>query len=190
MTMDYVEKRLLARIKGGDRKAFDRLFEDHFEELCKYAFSMVREESAAEEIVTEVFYHLWCKRNKIHIRVSVKKYLLKSVFNISLNYLKHKGVVKQYKDLKIVMHREKEILSESYNTSPLALIEYNELEVLVKSIIDNLPNQCRKVFSMNRFEGMKYREIAETLNISLSTVKYHMSMALDQLHDKLKGYLD
>ena len=188
--MNDLEKNLLLRIKRGDRKAFDRLFEDHFEALCNYAFLMVRDETAAEEIVTEVFYRLWCKRNEIHIRVSVKKYLLKSVYNVSMNYLKHTGIVKQYKDLNIVMHREKEIFSGDYSTSPLAMLEYDELEALVNDVIDNLPDQSRQVFTMNRFKGMKYREIAEALNISLSTIKYHMSTALDTLKDKLNGYLD
>ncbi len=188
--MNDLEKNLLSRIKRGDRKAFDDLFEDHFVDLCNYAFLMVRDETAAEEIVSEVFYRLWCKRNEIHIRISPKKYLLKSVYNVSLNYLKHMGIVKQYKDLNIVMHREKEIFSGDYSTSPLALLEYDELEALVKDVIDNLPDQCRQVFTMNRFKGMKYREIAEALNISLSTVKYHMSTALDKLKEKLNGYLD
>ncbi|MEN8226810.1 MAG: RNA polymerase sigma-70 factor [Bacteroidota bacterium] len=188
--MNDPDKRLLLRIKDGDRKAFDRLFEEHFEELCKYAFSLVREKSAAEEIVTEVFYRIWCKRNKIQIKVSAKRYLLKSVYNVSLNYLKHIGVVKKYRDLNIVMLKEQEVFSDNYNSSPLVMLEYGELEALVNDIIDNLPDQCGKVFTMNRFEGMKYREIADALGISLSTVKYHMSTALDRLHDKLNGYLD
>lgn len=188
--MNDLEKNLLLRIKRGDKKAFDILFTDYFEDLCNYAFLLVRNESAAEEIVTEVLYRLWCKQNEIQIRVSIKKYLLKSVYNVSLNYLKHVGIVKQYKDLKIVMHREKEIFSDDYNTSPLAILEYDELETLVNDAIDNLPDQCRQVFIMNRIKDMKYREIAEALNISLSTVKYHMSMALDTLKDNLNGYLD
>ena len=112
------------------------------------------------------------------------------MYNVSLNYLKHIGILKQYKDLYIVMHREKEIFSGDYSTSPLAMLEYDELEALVNDVIDNLPDQSRQVFTMNRFKGMKYREIAEALNISLSTIKYHMSTALDTLKDKLNGYLD
>ncbi len=110
--MNDLEKNLVLRIKRGDRKAYDRLFEDHFENLCNYAFLIVRDDSAAEEIVMEVFYRLWYKRNEIQVRISVKKYLLKSVYNISLNYLKHKGIVKHYKDLTIIMHKEKEIFAE------------------------------------------------------------------------------
>ncbi len=188
--MNNLENNLFLRIKRGDRKAFDRLFEDNFEALCNYAFLLVRDETAAEEISTEVFYRLWFKRNEIHITVSLKKYLLKSVYNVSMNYLNHIGIVKHYKDLTIVMHREKEIFSGNYSTSPLAILEYDELEAMVNDVIDNLPDQCRKVFTMNRLEGMKYREIAEVLNISLSTVKYHMSTALNALRDKLNGYLD
>ena len=179
--MNDLEKKLIQRVKRGDREAFDRLFEDYYQNLCNFAFLMVRDETAAEEIVTEVFYRLWCKRNEIHIRASLKKYLSKSVYNVSLNYLKHIGILKQYKDLYIVLHKEKEIIAGDYNTSPLALLEYDELESLVNEVIDDLPDQCRKVFTMNRFSGMKYLEIAEALNISLSTVKYHMSTALDKL---------
>lgn len=187
--MDNAEKKIILKIKRGDKKAFDGLFENHFEDLCNYAFLLVRDETAAEEIVTEVFFRLWCKRNEIHIRVSVKKYLLKSVYNISLNYLKHLGIVKQYKELSIVMHKEKEIISGDYSTSPLALLEYNELKEIVQMAIDNLPDQCRRVFTMNRFEGKRYTEIARELDISLSTVKYHMSTALNTLKDKLNEFL-
>jgi RNA polymerase sigma-70 factor (ECF subfamily) len=188
--MNEPEERLLLRIKRGDRKAFDGLFEDHFENLCNYAFFIVRDETAAEEIVSEVFYRLWCKRNEIHIRVSVKKYLFKSVYNVSLNYLKHIGIVNQYKDLNIIMHKEKEIFSDDYRSTPLDILEYGEMEEIVNNIIDNLPDQCRNVFTMNRFEGMKYLEISKALNISLSTVKYHMSTALNTLKDKLNGFLE
>jgi len=188
--MTAVEKNLLLRIKRGDRKSFDKLFEDHFENLCNYAFLLVREETAAEEIATEVFYNLWCKRKEIHIRVSIKKYLLKSAYNVSLNYLKHKGIVKQYKDLTIINHKEKEVFPDDYRSSPLAKLEYDELEAKINDVIANLPDQCKQVFIMNRFKGMKYREIAEALNISMATVKYHMSTALETLKEKLKRYLD
>jgi RNA polymerase sigma-70 factor (ECF subfamily) len=88
------------------------------------------------------------------------------------------------------MHKEKEIFSDNYNSSPLTILEFDELETLVHDTIENLPDQCKQVFIMNRFKGMKYREIAELLNISLSTVKYHMSTALEKLREKLNGYLD
>jgi RNA polymerase sigma-70 factor (ECF subfamily) len=187
--MKNLEENLLLRIKRGERKAFNRLFEDHFEALCNYAFLLVRDETAAEEIVSEVFYRLWSRRNKIRIKVSIRKYLFKSIYNVSINYLKHLGVVMHYKNLNIVMHKEKEIYSGDYGTSPLSILEYHELEALVNDAIDNLPDPCRQVFIMNRFEGMKYREISKALNISLSTVKYHMSGALNALKDKLSGYL-
>ena len=134
--MNNLESELLSKIKRGDREAFNKLFEDHFESLCRYAFLLVRDETSAEEIVTEVFYRLWCKRNEIHIRVSVNKYLLKSVYNVSLNYLKHIGIVKHYKDLNIVMHKEKEIFADDYNTSPLALLEFDELEASINDAIE------------------------------------------------------
>lgn len=188
--MNESEKKLFLRIKRGEKKAFDRLFEDHFQNLCNYAFLFVKDETAAEEIVAEVFYRLWCKRNEINIRVSIKKYLFKSVYNVSLNYLKHIGVVNYYKDLSIIMHKEKEIFSEDYGSTPLAMLEYDEMEELVNNIIDNLPEQCKKIFTMNRFKGMKYQEISKELNISMSTVKYHMSTALNTLKDKLNGFLE
>ncbi len=153
-------------------------------------FGRISVPHTAEEIVAEVFYRLWIKRNKIHIRVSIKKYMFKSVYNISMNHLKHIGIVNRYKDLNIVLHKEKEIFSGNYSNSPLAILEYNELDSLVNESIDNLPDQCREVFTMNRFKGMKYHEIAKSLDISLSTVKYHMSTALNTMKVKLNGYLD
>ena len=186
--MDSIEKNLIQRIRKGDQQAFDRLFENNFESLCNYAFLIVRDEAVAEEVVSEAFYRLWSKRSEIRIRVSLKKYLFRSVYNISLNYLKHINVVKHYKDLTIILHKEKEIFADDYKNSPLAILEYAEVEALVNNAIENLPDQCRQVFTMNRFEGLKYHEIAQKLNISMSTVKYHMSTALDLLRNNLKGY--
>lgn len=188
--MNGSEKNLLLRIKKGDREAFDMLFNEQFDSLCNGAFLIVRDESTAKEIVAEVFFRLWIKRNKININVSLKKYLYKCVYNTSMNYLKHEGIVKRHNDLSIDMHRKKEIYSGNYSTCPIAMLEYNELELHVNEAIDNLPAQCRKVFIMNRFKEMKYHEIAESLDISISTVKYHMSAALTTMREKLNGYLD
>ena len=95
--MNGPENNLILRIKKGDREAFDMLFNEQFDSLCNYAFLIVRDKSTAKEIVAEVFYRLWVKRNKINIKVSLKKYLYKCVYNTSMNYLKHEGIVKRYR---------------------------------------------------------------------------------------------
>ena len=187
--MDFNEKKLIQGLKAGETSAFNGIFDQHYFDLCKYAVLFVRDEMAAEEIVEECFFRLWQNRSRIKIRESLKNYLFKTVHNISLNYLQHLKVIKNYKDLYVNVQDNKEVLYEDFGSSPLQALQFKEFEVGLMEAIDNMPAQQKKVFSMNRFDGKKYREIADDLDISITTVKSHMSSALEYLREQLKEFL-
>ena len=183
------DKKLIHGLKEERIDVFNEIFTEHYHSLCKYAFLFVKDELAAEEIVEECFFRLWQNRKNLKIKVSFKSYLLKAVHNISLNYLQHLKVIKNYKELQINIQDTKEILYGEFESSPLQVLQYKEFENSLSSAIDSLPTQQKKIFTMNRFQGKKYREIADELEISITTVKSHMSSALQCLRDKLKDFL-
>jgi len=165
-----------------NRKDFRELFNRHYVPLCMYAFSKVRNQEAAREIVQELFVHLWEKRKEIIIHTSLPAYLYRAVLHASLNYLKHSGIVER-------THLR---ISESDTEQPVqpdALAEEGELYETLAAVLEKLPVRTRVIFEKIRFEGKKYREVADELQISVKTVEAHMSEALRFLRIALRHFL-
>ena len=135
----------------------------------------------SKEVVHTVFLNLWEKRRELDSGQSFKAYLFSSVYNRSLNYLRDHKKFKQgnLTDADIGMESE-EVTSG---------IEQAELEKRISEALTKLPAKCREIFTLNRFEELKYKEIAQKLNISLKTVEAQMSKALRVMRDELKDYL-
>lgn len=161
---------------------FEQLFKEHFKSLYAYAYTIVKEETAAEEIVQNVFYKIWEKNKQPDIQTSVKAYLYKAVYHDSLNYLKHLKVRAQYKSR--VMHEQKDA---GVPASGKLLLK--ELEEKLRDAMNGLPEQCRTIFQLSRFDGLKYQEIADQLGISPKTVENQMGKALKLLRVKLIDFL-
>ncbi len=162
--------------------AFEQLFKTHFKRLFAYALTIVREENIAEEMVQNVFYKIWEKKENHGIQASVTAYLYKSVYNESLNYLKHNKVKEAYRKY-AVMHAVKE-----ENNTP-ARMQLSELQQKLDIALAELPEQCRTIFQMSRFEELKYQEIADRLGLSVKTIENQMGKALRILRVKLADYL-
>lgn len=164
-----------------DEKAFEALFKSLYPSLCQHANALLNDADEAEETVQNVFINLWEKRSEMEINVSVKSYLYKAVRNASLNRLKHAKVRQLY-----VMEQESLAIS-----SPPAVETslHKELDQQIMQAIASLPEQCRVIFKLSRFEEMKYSEIAETLGLSVKTVENQMGKALKILREKLSDYL-
>lgn len=171
-----------ATFTGIDTRQFEQVFKAHFKALHAYAITILNEEAMAEEIVQQVFFKLWEKRNEIRIRQSLKAYLYSSVYNHCMNYLKHEKV----------KQRHQHYIIQSGNggdESAGRKIMLQELENKISGALNRLPQQCRTIFQMSRFEELKYREIAETLNLSVKTVENQMSKALRIMRKELEAYL-
>ncbi len=169
-------------IRNGDEKAFELMFKGHYKSLCNFACSFIGDMDEAEEIVQQVFYSLWAKRESIDITSTLKAYLFKAVHNSSLNKIKQGKVRHMYAE-----HQKATANVESPSSSQI--LQGKELEALINTAIDELPEQCGIVFRMSRFGNMKYSEIAEELDISVKTVENHMGKALKLMREKLKDYL-
>lgn len=179
------EKDLILGIKQSNQKAFELVFKQYFAGLCYFARTYLNDKITAEDIVEEVFYKFWEQRSVIDITVSLKSYLYKSVQNHCLNYLKHLSVEEKYKNLKQTTSVEIPENGEEITSWLLAA----EIEAKFESAVNTLPQQCKHIFELNRYEKMKYHEIASHLRISVKTVETQMSRAINKIRIALKDYL-
>lgn len=161
-----------------DSSSFEELFRSYFTPLMMFARKILVDEDDAREVVHKVFIALWEKREKVDLTTSLKSYLFTSVHNRSLNVLRDR---KKFSD------EELPDLAGEWDVS--TQIESMELEEKIGEAIQSLPEKCRQVFELNRFEGLKYSEIAQQLGISVKTVENQMSKALKILREKLVHYM-
>lgn len=161
---------------------FERVFKEHFKSLHAYAGSILRDSDEAEEVVQNVFYKLWEKKEKIDEIQSVQAYLYRSVYNECMNFVKHEKVKQNY-EAHAVHHGN--IASSAVDNA-----ETKELEERIGNALNDLPEQCRTIFQMSRFEELKYREIADKLGLSVKTIENQMGKALKILRTKLADYIN
>ena len=161
-----------------DSSAFEELFRAYFTPLMVFARKFLKDEDEAREVVQKVFISLWEKREEIDLTSSIKPYLFTSVHNRSLNVIRDR---KKFSD--------EEIPDMAGDWDVSAQIETMELEQKIKEAIDSLPEKCREIFELNRFDGLKYSEIASQLGISVRTVENQISKALKILREKLTKYM-
>ncbi len=174
------EKQLFDRIKNGDEKAFETFFHKYYGHLCLYATKIINNNSAAEEIVQDFFVKIWEKRGQTNIETSIKNYLFRSVRNLCFNYIQHNKTKIKYTQ-KVISELENNFSDDD---------NYPEIELTqkIEESINSLPEKRKEIFKLSRQEGLKYKEIAEKLNISIKTVETQMSLAIKTLRDKLKNY--
>ena len=163
-------------------KAFEQLYKASFTGLCTYAFTIVKNESMAEEVVQQVFFKIWDSKERFNFDAPLTGYLYRSVHNASLNYLKH---------LKIRASSEPGIVSAWKQEAEPADRKtiHKEMEGRLRKALNELPAQCRTIFQLSRFESLKYHEIAAELGLSAKTVENQMGKALRLMRTKLADLL-
>ncbi len=169
------------RHQYNDETSFEQLFKTHYNALHAYAQVILKDEDVAEEIVQGMFLKFWEKRESLQIQ-SVKAYLYKCVYNDSINYLKQEKTKSKYQEFTVhTMNTEHEPAA--------AKVELKELQKHLREALNQLPEQCRTIFQMSRFDELKYREIADQLGLSIKTVENQMGKALKILRLKLADFL-
>lgn len=166
----------------GDEAAFKALFTEHYKGMYSYACIILKDEVEAEEIVQNVFVRLWEKQNSLHIETSLKAYLYRIVYNDCMNRIKHKAVVLKFQKEKMYAMKNEQSNAEDRVASA-------QLKEQLSNALRELPEQCRTIFQLSRFEELKYREIAAELRISEKTVENQMGKALKLLRMKLVDFL-
>ncbi|HTM98643.1 MAG TPA: RNA polymerase sigma-70 factor [Pedobacter sp.] len=161
---------------------FESLFKLHYKALLAYAAVILKDEDDAEEIVQQLFLRFWEKREQLNVQTSLKAYLYKCVYHDSLNYLKHQKVKSKYQDY--TQHS-----METTHHTAVDRLELTELQQQINLALNELPEQCRTIFQMSRFEELKYREIADQLGLSIKTIENQMGKALRIMRIKLADFL-
>lgn len=187
--MDISEKEIILQLVRGEEIAYKHLFDHHYQVLCRIANEFLKDDFLSETIVGDVIFHLWEKREELNIQTSLRAYLVRSVRNRCINYLQQEYVRKETNDLPSDDALQSAGIHSVSDHYPLATLLEKELEIEIAKSIEKLPDECRTVFEMSRFENMKYLEIAEKLGISVNTVKYHIKNALAKLSLDLNKYL-
>jgi RNA polymerase sigma-70 factor, ECF subfamily len=173
--------RQLKKIQKGDVKAFEQLFHLYYPGLCNYAENLLHKPDIAEEVVQDVFYNIWKNRKELNLHSSWHSYLFRSVYNNAMMSLR-----KTRRELPLdEQWAESQLNAEDQSSAEL---EAGELHALLVCTLQRLPDRTREIFSLSRFEGLKYKEIADKLSISVKTVEANMGKALKALRTTLDDY--
>jgi len=175
---------LAARIKIGDEQAFELLFRRYYVRLGGFVNKFLKDADQAHEIVQETFVKIWEGREDIDPENCLQSYLFKIAQNLSLNRLKRIKTESRYLEI------YKYVYIEHSDYSASESLFTRELEDGIAGALEKLPDGCRKIFELSRNEGLKYREIAEILQISVKTVETQMSKALRIMRTELHEYLE
>lgn len=174
------ENFILSALKQDSKEAFSLLFRTYYTDLVLFCGNFVKDKSSCEDIVQSIFFKLWNDRKNIQIETSLKSYLLKAVRNSCMDEFRHQEIVRRYES-----DYENTVL-DCYDTENYVL--YSDLHDHLHRALEQLPPQYREVFEMNRFEGLKYREIARKLDVSERTVEVRVSKSLEILRKQLKDF--
>lgn len=171
----------LGYILGKDEVSFKELFDLYYPPLCIYANRYIDDMASCEDIVQEAFAQLWAKKEKIVITGSLRNYLVSTVKNLCIDYLRRTSSHRKYID---ALPSAEDPRSDY---APDEIYTKAELEKMLEKALDSLPDTYRTVFEMNRIEGISYDEIAKTLNISVRTAKRYKEYARKTLENELKN---
>lgn len=174
------ENFVLAALKQDSKEAFSLLFQTYYADLVLFSGNFVKDKHSCEDIVQSIFLKLWHDRRTIQIETSIKSYLLKAVRNSCLDEYRHIEIVRKYET------EYKSSVLDNYDTDNYIL--YSDLFAHLTRALDKIPPLYKEAFVLNRFEGLKYREIAEKLDVSERTVEVRMSKTLDLLRKQLKDF--
>lgn len=181
MLLTDSQAQILEAIGRGDKQVFEQVFRAWYVRLCLYAETIVRDRDLAEDLVQNVFCGLWERRQELQIRESMKNYLYRSVYNAALNSLRHEKVKRVF-----LAFIEKHGIKEENNIEDLMNKENQDRMVKeLNRVIGRLPEQCREIFMLSRFDGRKSSEIALALNISVRTVETQLYRAMKHLREEL-----
>lgn len=170
--MSPEEEKIWLSIQQKDMPVFEQYYKAHYRFFFLAAYRYLADTGLAQEVVNDVFMRCWQDGEKITIQTSLRSYLYRAVANQCLNILD-----KQKRD----RHRLSQMGQWADETTEGKRMEDDELRIRLYQAIDRLPEQCGKVFRMSRFEGLKQQEIADRLQLSIKTVKNHITHALQQL---------
>lgn len=168
-------------MRDNDRAAFKAIFSEHYQNVCRTIHRYIVDPGLTEDLAQEVFVRLWQKRQKLQINSNLPAYLRRMAVNEALGYLRKKT---RFQADELPIH-----LPGFIAPSADEQLGMNELQYRIQKAVSGLPDRCRLVFELSRYEELSNREIAEQLEISVKTVENQMTKALRTLREELSDYL-
>lgn len=181
MQNEYTDQDLKALFQKDAEQAIELLFRLYYKKVCQAVYKIIPKEETTEDLAQEVFYELWRKKDYLKVHTSYAAYLRRAAVNKALNYLR---------DQKIKLD-DSTTMGQLKVQAPLSdeKLEAAELQSVIDQAVDQLPERCRLVFVLSRFEQMSHKEIADQLDISPKTVENQITKALKILRRTLGPYL-
>lgn len=174
MYKEYTDEELVEFLRQGKDKAFDELYFRYRDLLVRFVYLRMKSLPVAEEIIQEVFTNIWERRKNLTIQKKFSSYIYTSVRYTTLDYIKANSITDQY--IQEVIDTNASLNLESNTIEDT--IYYDELQDALDKATLLLPKKSKEVFILSRFKQYTNKEIAEELNVSHETVKYHISYAL------------
>ena len=165
---------------------FERIFGENYRRMLLHAMRFVQNEDDAEDIVADVFFDLWKRIDEIDLDVGITTYLYRAVSTRALNCLRHRNVsALRIESLEAINEQRMEFMARENLED---IVHSKDIENGIREALSELPDKCRQVFVLSYFNGMKSKEIADALNLSVRTVEAHIYKALRLMRSRL-GYL-
>lgn len=178
----FSDLEIFRNFKNGDQSAFAQIFENYYQLLVVFAKKYLNDLDLSKGIVQDFFVRFYEKREEIEIKTSLKSYLYLSVRNTCLNYIEKKNIQNRH-------HQNIQYTSTELSEEVAEKIETTEIEHEIFKHIEDLPDQCKRIFKMSRVDSKKNQEIADELKISKRTVETQISKALKILREKLTTHI-
>ena len=181
--MENTNPKLIKAIRSGDEQAFEQLFFRYYEPLVRFACHYTNSRASAEGLVQDVFANVWEKREELEPNTNIRSYLYTSVKNSGLDQIRHEEVVHKYRDevkIELYIHHQE---SSGERITKKGFTEATQ------NAIEALPDQTRHIYKLSRKDGLTYSEIADILGLSVKSIEYHISKALQFLRNHLSDYL-
>jgi len=179
--MEVNDQQLFEKVKSGNKIAFESLFRKYYAPIAGFILKYVRDRDSAEEVAQDLFISFWENAPRLQITTSFKSYLYTSAKNYALNYIKKSATRDKYHQLAWDATE-----SETEETDSTRSNSFNQL---VNKALDTLPEKCREIFIMSKYEGLTYDEIAEYMGLSKKTVENQMGIGLRKIRDWIQPYL-
>jgi len=175
---DKNEKTLVFKLRNNDVEAFDFLYHQYSNKLFRFAFSLLKNEEDACEIIQETFFRIWEKRTKIDSSKSFKSFLFSVSYHLIIDQLRERLKDREFRN-SLEKHFNKQVNLQENR------LDYNTLETEINKAVDELPEKRKQIYRLSREQGFTYKEIAGQLGVKPKTVENQINLALKHIKTRL-----
>ena len=172
------DKLLVSRLRNNEIRAFDALFQKYSDRLYRFSFSLLKNDEDSKEIVQEVFFRIWNKREELDSSKSFKSYLFTISYRLIIDQLR----------LRLKDQEYRKFLQEYFNTNSIEIesnLDYESLNKKIEIIIEELPEKRKLIYKLSRQKGYSHKEIAQQLGLSVKTVENQINLSLKYFKTRL-----